>query len=1093
MHLSPSARLVIATRAATIDERRQTRGDDGGVPADAADRMARWQQAFAPNDPAAFARRLSWDGLDPASAARVVSPDFERTLNVATDWIIWIDRLCAEADDVLADFRAGRRLDRERSDTGRPFDAVWEPARRAARRELMARLPHGSADVVDPAVFQAFDEQLAHEIGRYGDLAMFESFRTHIAPTTPAGPDTPDRTTPYVSFVEAMLDGGLIDFLIRYAALARQLAMVMELWTAATAEFVVRLDTDRGILAGTFGGGTDPGPLVAIRLALSDPHNGRRRVHALTFASGLRVVYKPRSVRIEQVFGDLVHWLNTGLDHALPAPVACDRGAYGWVAYAAHARRASRAEAAVYFQQAGALMCVTAALGARDLHRENVVATSDGPVLVDLELLLQPDTQTAARGHGHDGVASSSAWCLATGLLSLVDLTPDGDPHDAGGLRGATTGTLPFATRVWKACGTADLRVEEVSTFATTGTHQVIVGDDVQRPGAYVGALVAGFSQAYRLLLLRRDDLLAPGGPLAALAACHVRVLPRPTNQYAMLAHLLATPKYQGDGVTASAAVDVLHRGYARSVERPALWPVAVEERRALLALDVPYFTVEADGIDGMAGDRILARGFFARSGLGAAANRLHAMSFADLAAQIAILRRALSESVESRYDACGAVPSSPAAGSSEPGEAALWVARVLLARAERITGGGLVWRYRPIVGGPGWRDHHLYDGSLGPALFLAALARATGDVEWADAARDARAPLRAHAVRHGATSWPGESFGGGNGLGAIVYGTTLLAALTGEDDWLEIATSLAVALPARLAVDRPVDVIDGSAGAVLALLALYDVTSDDRVLDRAVACGRQIVARQRDGAWPSDDGVRLLGFAHGAAGMAAALARLAAVTGEPAFAHRARQAFGFVRRQYLASAANWPIATTGDGAAVGGVMHGWCHGAPGIVLASLSAAAIRPSAALTAGIESGARAIAGWQPAQADHVCCGTLGRAEVLLNVAAQTGRGEAIDAARALAQRVVQRARRRGHFRLSGVGTDYRVFDPGFFQGLSGIGYTLLRVAAPATLPSIAAFDPPRATLRYCSTGVHGTGHRAHRPAALSPATVGTECTS
>jgi hypothetical protein len=33
---------------------------------------------------------------------------------------------------------------------------------------------------------------------------------------------------------------------------------------------------------------------------------------------------------------------------------------------------------------------------------------------------------------------------------------------------------------------------------------------------------------------------------------------------------------------------------------------------------------------------------------------------------------------------------------------------------------------------------------------------------------------------------------------------------------------------------------------------------------------------------------------------------------------------------------------------------------------------------------------------------------------------------------------------------------VFEPSFFQGLSGIGYQLLRLAAPERLPSVLAFE-------------------------------------
>jgi hypothetical protein len=83
--------------------------------------------------------------------------------------------------------------------------------------------------------------------------------------------------------------------------------------------------------------------------------------------------------------------------------------------------------------------------------------------------------------------------------------------------------------------------------------------------------------------------------------------------------------------------------------------------------------------------------------------------------------------------------------------------------------------------------------------------------------------------------------------------------------------------------------------------------------------------------------------------------------------------------------------------------------------------------------------------------------------------------------MAVRVVDRARRRGHFRLSGAGTDYRVFDPGFFQGLSGIGYEMLRLAQPSGLPSVAGFGAPRASLRYCSPVAEGPSRHGGRGTA------------
>jgi type 2 lantibiotic biosynthesis protein LanM len=1090
MQFSPADRHALAARAATIHERHAalaTVPAAAGPPDPASPILRQWNQAFSPNDPDAFLRRLAWDGLDLAAAGRAASATPESFAAVSDGWTVWLDLIAAEAPGVRADMAAGR-IQHGRDDDALPFEEIHALARKAGARALAARLAPSAAPGATPAVFDALEQQLTREVGRYLDAALYEHFRASAAG--------------YRGFIEQMLEGGLVSFFLEYAALARQLATVLACWVDATAEFLNRLDADRPAIAAAFAAGADPGIVTGIAPALSDPHHGRRRVCALTFASGLRLVYKPRSVRIEAAFGDLLRRINDGLDHPMRRLVVLDRGTHGWVEFAPHEPLASRDDAARWFHSAGALMCVTSMLGARDLHRENLVATRQGPVLVDLELLLQPDGSPSAAASADQAPQGDRetppVQCLSTGMLSLIDLTPDGEPHDAGGLRGARAGALPFPARVWRDCGTDTLHFVDRPTFQAAGTHQVLVDGIAQDPGEYAGELLAGFAQAYGFLLAQRDDLLAPGAVLDAFASCFVRVLPRPTNQYAMLGHLLATPKYQHDGLAPSCAMDVLHRGFSRARTRPDLWPMAIEERRALAALDVPYFAVRGDGTDAVANGRLVSASYFRRSGLEAARDRLRAMSTGDLEAQAALLRRALSESVDSRYPE---TRQSRRGGSGETDDALIdaaeWVAGALLSRAVQ-TPDGLVWRYRPSVSGPGWRDHHLYDGSVGAGLFLSALAAVTADPHWASAAREALGPIHAHAARHPIDTLPAdEPIGGGNGLASVAYALTVVAALGGDRSLLDLARQLAAAIPSHVTPAGPVDVVNGSAGAVLALLAIHDVTRDRAVLEAARVCGLHLVARQVAaghcaGAWPSPDGVRLLGFAHGTAGMAAALARLYSATGDGSFAQAARRAYRFVRRHHLQDSGGWPIAVAGDDAPAGGTMTGWCHGAPGIALSAIEAAAARPSPAIVHGIESAMRSVAQWQPASADHVCCGALGRAEVLLVAGEQLGRGDAITAARALAARVVERARRRGHFRLSGAGTDYRVFDPGFFQGVSGIGYELLRLARPSGLPSVIGFGAPRASLRYCSPVAEGPdGRRAVMP--LGADAFSTEFTS
>ena len=119
--------------------------------------------------------------------------------------------------------------------------------------------------------------------------------------------------------------------------------------------------------------------------------------------------------------------------------------------------------------------------------------------------------------------------------------------------------------------------------------------------------------------------------------------------------------------------------------------------------------------------------------------DRIAALSPADLTAQLARISRALSETIHTRY-------------STEPEHAAAHRARRHFARFPRRpcpvdcpragraglkTPHGIGYAGWALLDETGPRRHHLYDGLLGPAVFLAAAAVVSGEDRWRRAARD--------------------------------------------------------------------------------------------------------------------------------------------------------------------------------------------------------------------------------------------------------------------------------------------------------------------------------------------------------------------
>jgi len=185
------------------------------------------------------------------------------------------------------------------------------------------------------------------------------------------------------------------------------------------------------------------------------------------------------------------------------------------------------------------------------------------------------------------------------------------------------------------------------------------------------------------------------------------------------------------------------------------------------------------------------------------------------------------------------------------------------------------------------------------------------------------------------------------------------------------------------------------------------------------------------------------------------ALARFAALTGSSSARDAARDAIAWERSAFSLPDRNWPAIRADGGTAI---MTAWCHGAAGIAIGRAMIDDLLKDPGIREEIRQAVATTAAAGPARLDHLCCGTLARAEALLMAGLRLGRAEWVDAARSLAGPVADRLRRDGIAGARTAGFEYGLFQPGFFQGVSGIGYQLLRLSQPALLPSVAGFEAP-----------------------------------
>jgi lantibiotic modifying enzyme len=393
-------------------------------------------------------------------------------------------------------------------------------------------------------------------------------------------------------------------------------------------------------------------------------------------------------------------------------------------------------------------------------------------------------------------------------------------------------------------------------------------------------------------------------------------------------------------------------------------------------------------------------------------------------------------------------------------------VAGQLLKYSQRTSDGTPFWlkhcqpfdsQDRPASLGP-----HLYNGASGICLFLAALGHALDDKELKVMALACLGPVRRRLAALVANPTEAKQLqlriGGAVGLGAFLYVFTRMSAWLAEPSLLKEACDVATLLTEeRISGDRSLDVMYGSAGALLGLLALEKeapekLAAEARLLSRAVSCGehllqRRIASHGEPRAWPYNDGAPIPGFAHGASGIAYSLLRLAERTGREEFLAAAFEGLAFEKHRYSSEQANWYSSPERRQP----LMIAWCNGAPGVALSRLHFVRYAGNSDfLIKELETALDTTRTAKEAISDFSCCGNIGRAEVLLQAARILDRQDLLQAAQHLTERVVERAA--GHW----YGPQAEGSNPAFFRGVSGIGYSLLRFSGTMPLPSVLAWE-------------------------------------
>jgi len=878
--------------------------------------------------------------------------------------------------------------------------------------------------------------------------------------------DTPEER--FRDFVRSRIAGhaAIQKTLEKMPVLARLLTEITMKKLQTTIELLERFLHDKSELEKKWQ--TNLSKLTHISFQAGDSHRGGRSVAILDFQSGARLVYKPRSLAMDQRFQDFLAWLNQrGANPPLPIINVLDQGDYGWCEYIGAASCEEEDQIKRFYQRHGVYLAILSLLHAADFHHGNVLACGEYPYLIDLEALFyrylpEEKIRTAQQKASHEILHS----VLRTGLLPASRFKSGlFQGVEISGIGAREGQVLQQEVYQYEHVGTDRMMLVKKQVPLRSGSNRPRLAGVEVRAEEYTEEIVSGFAAMYQLILQHREELLAHDSPLSRFRGVEARVLVRSTQVYGKMLEASLHPSNLTDGLSRVQLFDFLWR----LVEtQPMVMPLIASECKDLLEHDVPYFTTKVDSRDMWDSRGKRFANYWPTDCFSLVRDRLEALNREDCEKQIRYIRMSmltLDRSWELRLADRAVYQEEVEPTKHSPllfQQAAVRIAEQLAEKAIWGDDGSTVtWlgtgvdEFGQLQFSP--MDFGIYDGTLGLALYYAYLAKETGKEKYETIAR-AAVHSSMEWLKQPATIQSGSLF---YGYAAYCFAYLHLARLWGEPIWYSRALDLLPQVERMRQQDRKGDLMAGSAGMLVASLRLYEATGDPEALRLACRCADQLlmqaVTLPEGIGWPTDltKGKPLAGLSHGASGYALALAGLANASGEERYLEAAKKAIRYERTLFSAEHGNWEDLRVVDEQKEGRSRFPvqWCHGAPGVIINRLQLRKYWADERMDEEIRIGiATTLANWR-SKSHCMCHGDLGNLDVLLYAAVQLQDPPLEKHVSKLAAQSLQEAEAKGWY----CGVPAELDAPGMMVGVSGIGYAMLRFANPS-IPSLLALEAP-----------------------------------
>ena len=990
--------------------------------------LQNWRRISSKNDSNIFRQRLKKDKIKLKSiASQLFSQTLKRNNNIKWDKNLeWIYDSIQNKD--YNNFRSKKAV--------YPFEDLYLNLIETAFLKLYKPKKFKFSKKVKNILL----EDLLSKITTITQYALYEEFLSFVKISSNESKKNKDNYL-YKLFTDHFRSNHIEKFFRKYPVLLRLLSTIVSQWLDSNNIFLKRLEKDSYKIFKQLNFRVNI--ISSIDISLSDPHNYGKSVYKIQNSSGKIILYKPKSLKTDYNFSQLISKLNNlNPPEKLMLPKVLAFNNYGWTEYIDHKECKNLKDFNSYYRKAGSWLGILYLYSATDFHAENIIAYKNFPVPIDFETIMQPSFLNTKRKIFSKSFIDANLFIddsvNSVGMLPNFSLFKDNKKvYDNSGLKG---GRSSYQTKIWKNVNKDDMYLKKILFADPPNKNLPFLRSKTGKFNNYVDEFVNGFKN-YLNFIIRLREKFGNNLFLKDFKKLDTRVVIRPTRFYYLLLERLKNHKYMNNGILWSLNSDFVTRlsNFENKIHINN-WKIHNIEREDLLDFNIPYLKLS------------FFKSNIQNNLFKSLKDKLNNLNDKKIKTQSLIIEQLLSlvkkkkdkinlnhkKLLSKKYNC-----SKKVFFENEAHDIYRKIISLAFKDKNNLSWVGINWLGESNVGHLSNLDPYIYNGNLGIAIFLEAYGKVFKNNNAKNYAyKSVRNIIENIRFNNKTNFLQNQSIGGLVGLGSLIYGFGALYNISKKKIYLDTSLSILKKINLeQINKDKSLDILDGVSGLILSLIYMNKIVKDPIIKKVLEHCGDYLINQpmlkyKGYKSWKSvniSSSLPLTGMSHGASGFALALYSLYNQIPKKKYYQCLRDCFNYEDNFFDKKKNNWLDLRGFDNLNP----NQWCHGAVGVGFSRLSMIKIKKKKLLIKDLEKAINSSLNAWPNIKDTICCGKMSTILFLYDYSKFMKNNEIKNLAIDYLYSTIKLSKINKGYNL---GAKY-YYNPGLFLGISGIGYVIL----------------------------------------------------